>query len=99
MPMLFSLGQHNALRAVQARLEEGELIFAYLDVYIVCSPDGVSAINAILQEELWQHARTRIHHGKTQVWNQSGNCPVACDILDRAARALDPEFTTEWRGG
>ena len=98
MPMHFSLGQHNALRAVQARLEEGELIFAYFDVYIVCSPDGVSAINAILQEELWQHARTRIHHGKTQVWNRSGNRPVACDILDRAARALDPEFTTVWRG-
>ena len=43
MPMLFSLGQHNALRAVQAKLQEGELIFAYLDdVYIVCSPERVS---------------------------------------------------------
>ena len=100
MPMLFSLGQHNALRAVQARLQEGELIFAYLDdVYIVCSPERVSAIYAILQEELWRHARIRIHHGKTQVWNRSGNRPVACDVLDRAARALDPEFTTVWRGG
>ena len=37
MPMLFSLGQHEALRVVQARLQEGELIFAYLDdVHIVC---------------------------------------------------------------
>ena len=36
------------------------------DVYIVCSPERVSAINAILQEELWGHARIRIHHGKTQ---------------------------------
>ena len=51
MPML--LGQHNALRAVQAGLQEGELIFAHLDdVYIVCSPERVSAICAILQEEL-----------------------------------------------
>ena len=99
MPMLFSLGQHNALRAVQARLQEGELIFAYLDdVYIVCSPERVSAIYAILLEELWRHARIRIHHGKTQVCNRSGNRPFACDVLDRAARALDPEFTTVWRG-
>ena len=66
---------------------------------IVCSPDRVSAIHAILQEELWRHAQIRIHHGKTQVWNRSGNRPVLCDILDRSGRALDPEFTTVWRGG
>ena len=86
MPMLFSLGQHNALRAVQVRLQEGELIFPYLDdVYIVCSPERVSAICAILQEELWRHAGIRIHHGEMQVWNRSGNRPVVCDVV--------------WRGG
>ena len=90
MPMLFSLGQYNALRAAQARLD---------DVYIITSPARVSAIYAILHEELWRHARIRIHDGKTQVWNRSGNRPVGCDVLDRAVRALDPEFTTVWRGG
>ena len=49
MPMLFSLGQHNALRAAQPTLEEGELIFAHVeDVYIITSPARVSAIHAIL---------------------------------------------------
>ena len=61
MPMLFSLGQHNALRAAQARLEEGKLVFAYLDnVYIVASPNRVSAMCAILQEGLWRQ-RTDWH--------------------------------------
>ena len=59
----------------------------------------VSAIYAILQEELWRHARIRIHHGKTRVWNRSGTRTVGCDIVDRAARALDPEFTTVRGGG
>ena len=49
MPPLFSLGQHNALVAMQARLREGERIFGFLDdVHIVTSPDRVSAIHAIL---------------------------------------------------
>ena len=64
-------------------------------VYIVCSPKRVSAICAILQEELWTRLDTN-PSWKTQVWNRSGNRPVACDVLDRAARALDPEFTTVW---
>ena len=88
MPMLFSLGQHNALRPVQVGLQERELIFAYLDdVYFL---ERVSAIFAILQEELWGDTP-----GVGPVWK----CLVACDVLDRAARALDPEFTTVWRGG
>ena len=73
---------------------------AYLDdVHIICYPERVSTIHAILQEELWRHSWIQIHHGKMQVWNLSGNRPVGCDVLDRAARALDPEFTTVWRGG
>ena len=37
MPMLYSLGQHAALQAVQGALLLGEHLFAYLDdIYIVC---------------------------------------------------------------
>ena len=36
MPALFSLGQHPALQAVQAQLQDGERLFAFLDVYAVC---------------------------------------------------------------
>ena len=39
MPALFSLGQRGALEAVQANLEEGETLFAFLDdVYAVSPP-------------------------------------------------------------
>ena len=92
MPMLFSLGQHNALRVVQARLQEGELIFAYLDdVYIICSPERVSAIYAILQEELWRRGYESIM-GRRKCGTCLATAPVGCDVLD-------PEFTTVWRGG
>ena len=39
MPLLFSLGQHTALQAVQAQLLPGERVFAYLDdVYVNTTP-------------------------------------------------------------
>ena len=96
---LSSLGQHPALCAVQRRLRRGELIFAFLDdIYVKTSPDRVSQVYAALQEELWRHARIRVHDGKSQVWNSSGTRPEGCDVLDRAARAMDPNFTTVWRG-
>ena len=42
MPLLFSLGQHAALAAANARLEGGKRLFAYLDdIYVICSPRRV----------------------------------------------------------
>ena len=60
--------------------------------------DRLSAIHAIFQEGLWRHARIRIHDGKTQFWKRSYNRQAGCDVLDRAARALDPALTTVWKG-
>ena len=66
MPLLFSLGQHAALMAVQRQLEAHERVFAFLDdVYIVTSPDRILAVYTILQAELWRHSRIRVHDGKT----------------------------------
>ena len=98
MPLLFSLGQHPALRSVQDQLGNVR-VFAYLDdVWVVCAPDRVSEVYATLQTELWRHARIRVHDAKTQVWNRGGVRPLGCDILDRAARAVNPDHTTVWRG-
>ena len=42
MPLLFALGQHAALEAVQRQLRVGERLFAYHDdIYVVSPPDGV----------------------------------------------------------
>ena len=98
MPLLLSLWQHAALRAVQRQLLPGELVFAYSDdIYVISTQDRFLAVYNLLQAELWRHARIRVHDGKTQVWNKSGVRPRGCDTID-PARATNPEFTTVWRG-
>ena len=68
MPMLYALGQHRALEAINARLRSGERMFAFLDdIYVVSKPDRVAEIYGIIEEELWRHARIRVHIGKTQM--------------------------------
>ena len=80
MPLLFSLGQHAALRAVQRQLQPGELVFAYVDdIHVITTRDRVLAVCNLLQTELWRHARILVHDGKTQVWNKSGVRPRGCD--------------------
>ena len=76
MPMMFSLGEHPALEAIRRRLLDDEKLLAYLDdVTVVCQPDRVSAVIAIMAEELARHAHISIHHGKTPSvepwWNRT----------------------------
>ena len=98
MPMLFSLGQHPALLATQARLLVNERVFAYLDdIYAVCRPERCGAVFAILQQELQSHAEIQLHHGKTQVWNRGGVVPSGTEELTRMARHVKPEAVV-WRG-
>ena len=65
MPLLFAVGQHQALEAAHRQLQNNESIFAFLDdTYMVTSPERVGAVYAIVQEELRVHACIRIHTGK-----------------------------------
>ena len=76
MPLLFSLAIHDALEEVQAELEDGELLFAFLDdVYVVCLPHRVRTIFDLLGARLSRVAGIRLHDGKTRVWNKAGECP------------------------
>ena len=44
MPLLFSLGQHEALEDVHRQLRAGEYLFAFLDdIYLVTPPDRAGA--------------------------------------------------------
>ena len=98
MPLLFAVGQHAALVAVQGRLQQDERIFAFLDdIYTTSDPDRVGAVYAILQEELHHHCGIRIHTGKYQVWNQGGVRPPACDALELIAQREHPEARV-WKG-
>ena len=98
MPLLFAVGQHEALEAISDQLPEGDHLLAYLDdTYIVTQPERVSDAYRCLDTELWNRARIRIHGGKTKIWNRSGIRPPICDVLERIARASDPSAVV-WRG-
>ena len=50
MPLLFSLGQHPALLAVQQQLREGEHLLAYLDdTHVVIEPGRVRTVIGLLE--------------------------------------------------
>ena len=53
MPLLYSLGQHAALEAMQA----SEKLFAHLDdVWLVSQPERVGQVhNDVAEHELWTH--------------------------------------------
>ena len=87
-PMLFSLGEHPALEAIRRRLLDDETV--------VCLPDRVCAVLAIMAEDLARHAHISIHHGKTQVWNRGGIAPEGIEELTRLARLVKPEAIV-WR--
>ena len=98
MPLLFALGQHAALVAVQSQLIAGEKLMAFLDdIYVVTRPERIGAVYVTLQNELLAHSGIRIHGGKTRVWNSGGVRPPACDALERIARAADADENV-WRG-
>ena len=64
-------------------------LFLLDDLYFVCKPNRVSIIYGIVEKALWEHARIRVHTGKTQVWNKRGVAPNGMDKLGAGA----------WRGG
>ena len=98
MPLLYSIGQHQALDEVVRGLLPTEKLFAYLDdVYVVTTPDRVATVYTLLQENLWVVAGVRINSGKTQVWNAAGRKPLVYEAMDRIAQAQNPEAKV-WRG-
>ena len=97
-PLLFSLGKHPALEAIQRRLRGNEKVVAFLDdIVVVCSADWVVAVEAILREELKRHAHIDVHLGKTQEWNRGGVAPRGIEELVRVARLVKPDAIV-WKG-
>ena len=70
------------LEEVQAELEDGELLFAFLDdVHVVCLPHRVRTIFDLLGAKLSRVAGIRLHDGQTRVWNKAGECPERVEEL------------------
>ena len=82
MPALFSLGQRAALQTVQAELEAGETVFAFLDdIYCLLPPERVRPVYDLLAHHLHAQAHIRLNSGKTRIWNASGQQPPNIETL------------------
>ena len=99
MPMLFALGQHQAIVQTQARLRDNEKVMAFLDDIHIATPepDRVMEAHTVVAEELWSHARIQVQIGKTQVWNRGGIEPAGMEDLTRVARLVKPDAIV-WKG-
>ena len=100
MLLLFSLGQHAALQAVQRRLVEGEPLFAFLDdVYVTTpNPDRVGPIYRVLDAELYRHARIRINGGvKPKCGTREASAQNSAMSWRGLAQEVDPGARV-WRG-
>ena len=97
LPLLFCLGKHSALAAVDAHLIDGESLFAFIDdLCVLCSPERVGEVHKVIQFVLWSRTNIRVHHGKTKVWNRAGVEPRGCVELTAAARMV--KNATVWVG-
>ena len=98
MPLLFSLGQQRALRAIAGELQAGERVFASLDdLHVSCPPARVAAIHRLMRIELWRHSKISVHHGKTKLWNKACVLHSGVEEFQQLASSVDEEAVV-WRG-
>ena len=98
MPLLFALAQHSALVAVFERLQESEFLFPFLDdLHIKSHPNRTVGCLHIMRQELWNHSKISLNHGKTRIWNKGGFFPPGCEALQEAAR-VDDLGAVVWKG-
>ena len=61
MPLLFAVGQNQALEAVKGQLSDGNNLLAYLDdTFSVAQPESTGDSFRGLETELWNRAKIRI---------------------------------------
>ena len=96
MPALFTVGQHQALEAIQGSLQPSEILMAFLDdVYVTTLPDRVATVEQSVGIQLWDHPRIQVNQGKSQVWNRCGERPLNCEHLFHKADGTPNDV---WRG-
>ena len=80
---------HEAISYVAEQLEDGEHVFAYLDVYVIAAPGCVREAYDLLSDTLQEPAGIQLHTGKTRVWNRAGECLDG--FADLGADVWNPE--------
>ena len=67
MPLLYSLGQHRALEAINREMDANQHLMAFLDdIFLVTMPQDVGGAYAIVQEKLWVHFVHQSPRGQDQ---------------------------------
>ena len=93
MLALYALGQHAALQRTNARLQQGELLLAYLDdLYLVTTRDRARAAFDEVTSAVAELAGVRPHLGKLRAWSRAGG--TAPPGLEGFGDEGDPA----WRG-
>ena len=97
MPLLFSLGQHRAMVAVQASLLGSTIVCLFgRHLHRLCAVQG-GEVYLLLQRHLLEQTGIQVHQGKTKIWNAGGLKPPVADVLTARARVNHPEAVV-WRG-
>ena len=76
MTLLFAIGLHDALVEVQASMQPGEHMFAYLDdVHVIAPPERIRLLLDSLREVLSRRAGAQLNDGNTNL-EQSRSVPA-----------------------
>ena len=97
--MLYSLGQHRALEAIDRSLHPTETLMAFLDDCVRGDP-GTRPRRCNLRFHPREYVgafQYQDRRRETQVWNGAGVKPAICEVLDMVAQAADPEAKV-WKG-
>ena len=88
MPVLLRLAVNRTLTA----------LFTFLDdPYVIFQLHQVEKVHDATRDELWTHARIRLHDGKTKLWNRSRLLPQGCADLGAFVRVLQSRASVEVR--
>ena len=88
MPVLLRLAVNRTLTA----------LFTFSDdPYVIFQLQKVEKVHDATRDELWTHARIRLHDGKTKLWNRSRLLPQGCADLAAFVRVLQSRASVEVR--
>ena len=98
MPLLFSLGIHDSLRAAKERMRPEDELFAYLDdVHVVSPPDRTRGAYNLLEAELLAGAGIRLNTGKTRVESRRNTTRLEDEAKLWTALTWVPDLQCAWQ--
>ena len=90
MPVLYALGQHEALQAARSELHESDVLLAFLDdLYLLTTRDRVTEAIRLVTSKVAEMAGVQPHLGKLEVWSAAGG---------PAPAGLREQYPSAWKG-